>query len=149
METISKISLKKEPSEFKKVQIRSAKDAYDYIKQFYADDIEIFESFFLLLLNQASQTTGYAKISQGGTAGTVIDIKIIAKYALDSLSPAVILAHNHPSGNANPSKADKEMTQKIIDALDLFNIKVMDHIILTKDDFYSFTNNHEINWDKT
>ena len=148
METISRISLKKEPSEFQKVQIRTSKDAYNYIKQFYTDDIEIFESFFLLLLNQASQTTGYAKISQGGTAGTVIDVKIIAKYALDSLSPAVILAHNHPSGNTNPSQADKETTQKIIDALALFDIRVYDHIILTKDDFYSFTNNNEINWDK-
>ena len=86
-------------------------------------------------------TTGFAKISQGGTAGTVVDIKIIAKYAVDSLSPKVIICHNHPSGNKQPSDADLNTTRRIKDALLLLDIKLIDHIIITENDFYSFADN--------
>ena len=86
-------------------------------------------------------TTGFAKISQGGTAGTVVDIKIIAKYAVDSLSTSVIICHNHPSGNKQPSDADLNITRKIKDALLLLDIKLIDHIIITENDFFSFADN--------
>ena len=94
-----------------------------------------------MLLNRANNTTGFAKISQGGTAGTVVDIKIIAKYAVDSLSSSVIICHNHPSGNKQPSDADLNITRKIKDALLLLDIKLVDHIIITENDFFSFADN--------
>ena len=126
-------------SDFPKVKISQSRDAYEFIKNFYETDIEIYESFYLLLLNRANTTTGYVKISQGGTAGTVADVKIIAKYAVDSLSSAVILAHNHPSGNLKPSEADIQLTKKVREALRLFDIDVLDHIILTSENgYYSF-----------
>ena len=139
--TISEYSLKYTKSEIQKTKITTSESASNVIRQFYFDDINIYESFFILLLNRANITTGFAKISQGGTAGTVVDIKIIAKYAVDSLSPNIIICHNHPSGNKQPSDADLNITRKIKDALLLLDIQLIDHIIITENDFYSFADN--------
>ena len=139
--TISEYSLKYTKSEIQKTKITTSESASNVIRKFYFDDINIYESFFILLLNRANNTTGFAKISQGGTVGTVVDIKIIAKYAVDSLSPNVIICHNHPSGNKQPSDADLNITRRIKDALLLLDIKLIDHIIITENDFYSFADN--------
>ena len=139
--TISEYSLKYTKSEIQKTKITTSESASNIIRQFYFDDINIYESFFILLLNRANNTTGFAKISQGGTAGTCVDIKIIAKYAVESLSSAVIICHNHPSGNKQPSDADLNITRKIKDALLLLDIKLIDDIIITENDFYSFADN--------
>jgi DNA repair protein RadC len=138
MENTTLYELKKLQSEFPKVRVLSSEKSADFIRQFYQDDIAIYESFFLLLLNRQCQTIGYAKISQGGITGTVVDVRIIAKYAVDSLATSIILAHNHPSGNLRPSEQDILLTNKVKDAMELFDISVLDHIILTEDDFYSF-----------
>ena len=138
METLKKYDLRKSETGFARVAIRSSKDAADFIRQFYSDDIGIFESFFLLLLDQSNTTTGYAKISQGVIAGTVVDPRIVAKYAIESLSPSVVLCHNHPSGNLKPSDSDIAITNKIKAGLQLFDITVLDHIILTEDSYTSF-----------
>ena len=137
-------SIKKNQSEFPRQKISSSKDAEQFIRQFYGDDLEVYESFFLLLLNQANETVGYAKISQGGIAGTIVDVKIIAKYVVDTLSQAVVLAHNHPSGNIRPSQTDENITTRIIECLNYFDCKVLDHIILTKESYYSFADNGDI-----
>lgn len=139
--TISEYSLKYTKTDIQKTKVTTSESASKVIRQFYFDDINIYESFFILLLNKANNTTGYAKISQGGTAGTVVDIKIIAKYAVDSLSPNIIICHNHPSGNKQPSDADLNITRKIKDALLLLDIKLVDHIIITENDYYSFADN--------
>ena len=139
--TISEYSLKYTKTDIQKTKITTSESASNVIRKFYFDDINIYESFFILLLNKANNTTGFAKISQGGTAGTVVDIKIIAKYAVESLSSAVIICHNHPSGNKQPSDADLNITRKIKDALLLLDIKLIDHIIITENDFYSFADN--------
>ena len=134
-------SIKKNQSEFPRQKISSSKNAEQFIRQFYGDDLDVYESFFLLLLNQANETVGYAKISQGGIAGTIVDVKIIAKYVVDTLSQAVVLAHNHPSGNIRPSQADETITTRIKATLNLFDCKVLDHIILTADNYFSFQDN--------
>ena len=141
MENTKLYELRKNQTDFPKTKIQNANDSAEFIKQFYQGDIEIYESFFLLLLNNSNQTIGYAKISQGGVTSTVVDVKIIAKYAVDSLATGIILAHNHPSGNLNPSSADISITNKVKEAMKLFDIAVLDHIILTADSFYSFANN--------
>lgn len=135
---IKQYTLKTEKTDFEKVQISSSKNAADYIRQFYSDDIEIYESFFILLLNRANKTIGYAKISQGGITGTYVDKKIIAKYVIDSLASGVIIAHNHPSGNLTPSDADKKITQDIKQVCSLIDSALFDHVILTADGHYSF-----------
>lgn len=134
-------SLKKNQSEFAKAKIKTSKDGADFIRQFYSDDLEIYESFFILLLNRASNTIGYAKISQGGIIGTVVDVKIICKYVVDSLASGVILCHNHPSGNLTPSRQDFDITNNIKHALSFLDCNVLDHVILTADSFYSFADN--------
>jgi DNA repair protein RadC len=136
-QTIKLYELKKIQSEFPKKRIRSSADAAEFIRQFYLEDIEIFESSFILLLNQANYTIGYAKISQGGVTGTVVDPRLVAKYAVESLATIVILAHNHPSGNLSPSSADKSLTDKIKNGLKLLDINLVDHLILTKESYYS------------
>jgi len=141
MATLEKISLKKDPTNFERVKITCSGDSANYIRQFYSDDIEIFESFFILLLNRQNKTIGYAKISQGGVAGTIVDAKIVLKYIVDTLASAVILCHNHPSGNLTPSTQDLDLTRKISEAAKLVDSQVLDHIILTPDSFYSFADN--------
>lgn len=126
---------------FKRVKITSAKDASEYIRQFYHEDIEVYESFFILLLDRSNSTIGYAKISQGGISGTVVDSMIVAKYCVDSLASGVILAHNHPSGSTQPSEADKSITKQLREGLKLLNVSVLDHVILTKENYYSFQDN--------
>ena len=138
METINLYELKKLQTNFPKEKITDSNVAYNFIKQFYGDDLEIFESAFILLLNQASQTIGYAKISQGGITGTVIDVRLVAKYAVESLATGVILAHNHPSGNTTPSEADKRMTERCKNALATLDITLVDHLIITEESFTSF-----------
>ena len=139
MEKIRRFKLSSSNTEFEGVKISSSIEAYNYIKQFYHDDIEIYESFYLLLLNRAKVTIGYAKISQGGTIGTVVDNKIIAKYCIDSMADSVILAHNHPSGNRKPSEQDIRLTKKIKEMLYLHEVDVADHLIITKNNYFSFS----------
>jgi len=136
--TTKLFSLKKIPTDFPNIKITSSTDAATFIRQFYSDDIEIYESFFILLLNRPNHTIGYAKISQGGIIGTTVDVKIIAKYCLDSLCSGVILAHNHPSGLLEASDEDKKITEKVKNALSFIDVKVLDHVIISKNKHYSF-----------
>ena len=124
--------LKRLQTDFPAVKVTSEKDAEQVIRKFYGDDIEIFESCFILLLNQANLTIGYAKISQGGITGTVVDTRLVAKYAIESLATGVILAHNHPSGNLMSSQADRAITEKLKRGLAIFDITLIDSLILTK-----------------
>ena len=135
---IPKFSIVKEKSDFKKVQIKTSRESYDYMKGFYVGSMEIYESFFIILLNRANNTIGYAMISQGGITGTVVDPRIIAKFIADSLATGLIMGHNHPSGNKFPSEQDKSITAKIKSMASYFDTSVLDHIILTEDDYYSF-----------
>ena len=139
-----KFDLKATDSEFTKVKITSSESAEKFIRQFYGDDLEIFESFFILLLNRANETIGYAKISQGGIVGTVIDKKILLKYVVESLASGIILAHNHPSGNTNPSQADLNITKDLQQLCKLVDSEILDHVILTADSFYSFADNGKL-----
>lgn len=132
------LGLTKTKSSFDVKQITSSSDSEKYIRQFYHDDIGIYESFFILLLSRKNETIAYAKISQGGVAGTVVDVKIVMKYAIDCLASGIVLAHNHPSGNLHPSDSDIRLTRKIQEACKIMDISVHDHIILTEDGFYSF-----------
>jgi DNA repair protein RadC len=144
METIKKISLKLGKSKYERKQVKSSQDVADYVRQFYGTDIELFESSFLLLLDQSNTTIGYAKISQGGICGTIVDIKIICKYVVDSLAQGVILCHNHPSGNLNPSQGDKDITIKLAQALKILDSKLFDHIIISKNGHYSMQEHNQI-----
>jgi DNA repair protein RadC len=140
LKRLKEYSLSSKTTDFPCAKITDINEAADYIRQFYSDDIEIYESFFILLLNRSNNTIGYAKISQGGVHGTIVDISILCKYAIESLCSGVIIAHNHPSGNTKPSKQDIELTHKVQKALDLFDIKLLDSVVLTKENHESIIN---------
>ena len=96
------------------------------------------EEFWVLLLNRANAVIRKVQISSGGVSGTVADPKLIFKTALENLASALILVHNHPSGNLKPSQADKDLTQKMKQAGQLLEIPVLDHLILTERKYFSF-----------
>lgn len=122
--------------------IHSSKDAAVYALPLFEDTIGIYESFFVILLNNNNGIKGHAKISQGGVSATVVDPILIAKYAIDALAKGVVLVHNHPSASNKPSQEDRKLTEQIKQGLNLFCIKVLDHIILTNtSDYYSFADN--------
>jgi DNA repair protein RadC len=137
--TINEYKLKKIRTDIPSAQLKSSSDVANYAKQFYFDDLEIYESMFIILLNRNNNVEGYVKISQGGTAGTVVDTKLILKYAVDSLAHSVILVHNHPSGNVKPSDADRNITNKTKTALSFIDIMILDHVIITTDSHFSFS----------
>ncbi len=101
------------------------------------------EYCYALLLDRANHLNGYVKISEGGLCATLIDNRKVVKAALDANTDAVILVHNHPSGNPRPGKADIEATDGLRQCLKLFNMRLLDHIILSEDSFFSFADDRE------
>jgi DNA repair protein RadC len=96
------------------------------------------EEFWLLMLNRANRVLGKYKVSQGGLSGTVIDTRIILKKALDNLASSIIVCHNHPSGNKQPSDADVKITEKLKKAAEMLEIKLLDHLIIADKSYFSF-----------
>ena len=106
---------------------------------FNSETIGFIEEFYMLLLNRANAVLGWVKLSSGGTVGTIIDKKIIAIIALQMNASGIILCHNHPSGNMKPSEIDIKITEAVNQACQLFEIKVLDHVIISPDGtYYSF-----------
>lgn len=96
------------------------------------------EEFWIVLLSRANRVIRRKRVSVGGTAATVVDVKIIMKEAIDSLASGIVLAHNHPSGNLRPSADDDRLTMKIRDACAMLDIRLLDHIIIGGDSYYSY-----------
>lgn len=119
-----------------KPKIKSSKDVYNIMR----NNLEYLshEQFWILHLSRANIVTSMDCISTGGTASTVVDVKMVMKSAIDKLSSALILVHNHPSGNMTPSNDDMTLTQKIIQAAKYMDIRVLDHIIIGQGKYYSF-----------
>ena len=137
-------TLKATKQDFAIEKMTNSESSYNFAKKFYHDDLNIYESCFIMLLNRANNVTGYAKISQGGICGTMVDVRLICKYAIEALSTSVILVHNHPSGNLSSSPEDEKITKSVKEALKLFNIRLLDHIIISEYGYYSFLDNGRI-----
>lgn len=142
----NQVRLVREPSTIAMAKIKSSRDGAQYARQLYEDcgSITLYESFYMLSLNNANNVTDYHLISKGGITGTLVDVRIVAKQALDTLAVGVILIHNHPSGTLSPSQADIALTRKIKNGLDLLDIKVLDHMILTEQGYFSFADENMI-----
>jgi DNA repair protein RadC len=97
-----------------------------------------YEVFAVVFLNQANKVNHFEVISRGGITGTVADPRVILKKALEEEATSIILCHNHPSGNLKPSMADEQLTFKIKEAAKYFDIKIIDHVIVSEDGYYSF-----------
>ena len=124
-------------------KITSSKDAYDlFVSTWDLNTLEYFEEFKVLLLNRSNAVLGLIAISKGGISGTVTDIRIILQAAIKSCASGIIVAHNHPSGNLNPSESDSKITQKIKEAGNIMDIQLLDHLIIaSEENYYSFADN--------
>ena len=120
---------------FVKKKITCSRDAADFFTPLVGDLNH--EEFWLLLLDRGNKIIDHFKISQGGISGTVIDVRIILKQALDKLASALILCHNHPSGTMEASEADLKITRKIKNAASVMDISVLDHIIIGQNSYLS------------
>lgn len=116
--------------------ITGSTDLADYLQTALKDFPH--EVFAVVYLNRANKINHFEIISKGGMTGTIADPRIILKKALENEATSVVLCHNHPSGNLKPSKADEELTAKIKEAAKYFDIKVLDHIIVSEDGYFSF-----------
>ncbi len=120
-----------------RIKISCSQDAYKALFDTWnKGSVEHIEEFKILLLNRANKVLGATTISQGGVSGTVVDLKLIFQYALKANASNIILAHNHPSGNRNPSDSDINVTKKAEAAANLLDMHILDHIILAPGDQY-------------
>lgn len=124
-------------------QIKTSLDIVNVFQPILADIPH--EEFWVAYLNRASKIITKQKITQGGIAETVVDVRIIMKHALDHYATAIFLCHNHPSGNTEPSMQDINITKHIIKAGELLNIQVLDHIIIADNKYFSFAEENYIN----
>lgn len=122
-----------------KVVIRSSADIFGHLQPLLGDLPH--EEFWVIYLNKGNRVIDKERVSAGGVAGTVVDVKIILKQALQKLASGIILAHNHPSGNMQPSDADIAVTRKLKEAARLMEIHILDHLILGDTAYYSFADN--------
>jgi DNA repair protein RadC len=137
--TFPEITLKLKKGETLNCQIKTSKDAADLFRQIWdVDTLQIYESVIVIFLNRCNNTIGWYKVSQGGLSGSVIDVRLILATALGCLASGIIMCHNHPSGNLNPSEQDTKITMKIKQAATIMDMQLLDHIILTEENYYSF-----------
>ena len=121
------------------LQIKCSKDVAEIFQPLLSDLSH--EEFWILFLNRSNKVINRMKLSQGGISGTVTDVRMVMKKAIEYLASGIIVCHNHPSGNLNPSESDSKITQKIKDAGNLLDIQLLDHIIISEKDYYSFADN--------
>lgn len=120
-------------------RIKSSSDVFNIFHPLMEDLSH--EEFWILFLNRANRIISRMKISQGGVSGTVTDVRIILKNAIECLASGIILCHNHPSGNNTPSEADIKITRKIKEAGELMDVQLLDHVIICGKEYYSFADN--------
>jgi len=142
--TISEVSLiyRTKVKASDRPQIKCSKDAYELFTETWdLDTIEHHEEFKLMLLTRSNRVLGIASISKGGINGTVTDVRIVLQYAIKSNASGLIVCHNHPSGNLQPSESDTAITKKIKESGILMDIQLLDHLIINTDNYYSFADN--------
>jgi DNA repair protein RadC len=120
-------------------QIKCSRDVFDLLGPILSDLPH--EEFWILFLNRSNKVINRMKLSQGGVSGTVTDVRMVMKRAIENLASGIIVCHNHPSGNLSPSESDTRITQKIKEAGTMMDIQLLDHLIITDRDFYSFADN--------
>ncbi len=127
---------RRESEVVQKKKITSSKDAYEILQTVLSDVPH--EEFWVLILNRANHVTAKIAISEGGSSSTIVDPKKIFKLALENKAEALVLGHNHPSGNLKPSEDDIKITKKINEAGKFLEISILDHIIVGENAYFSF-----------
>ena len=118
--------------------VSCSEDAASVLRSVWSDRMEHREEFFQICLNRANKVLGWSQVSSGGLNSCLVDPKVIYQIALKANAVGIILSHCHPSGNKNPSESDRQLTKKLKSAGKVLDIAVLDHIILTSEDYFSF-----------
>ncbi|MFV0217184.1 JAB domain-containing protein [Empedobacter falsenii] len=122
-----------------KIKVMGSSEVYQVLKvNWDLDTIELQEEFKILLLNQGNQVLGIKSMFKGGINTCSIDVRLIMGMVLKANASALVITHNHPSGNLNASESDKRITSKIKECCELFDIRLLDHIIMAKNSYLSF-----------
>lgn len=124
------------PMEEENPQIKTSRDIYSIMKG--KVERKGYEEFWVMFLNQANRVQSIECVSKGGLASTVVDVKMILKMAIDKLSMSIAIIHNHPSGNLSPSMQDDSLTRKIQESAKLMDLRLLDHVIISKSGYYSY-----------
>ncbi len=136
------LAIRKESESLKKEKISKASDAALFFKNMLQH--KTVEQFVVMFLNTANNVICYETISIGGISGTVVDTRIILQKAIENKASKIILCHNHPSGNLNPSLADRQVTNQITQAAKLHNIDILDHLIVSEEGYYSLVDEEKV-----
>ena len=137
-----KIKVKVSVTKGDKVTITSPEKMVEVMRSiFNADTLMWTEEVIMVCLNRANDVVGYYRVSSGGFSGTILDPRVVMTIALNNASSSIILAHNHPSGNLKPSEGDKAITDKIRNACAFFDMKLLDHLIITDESYFAFSEN--------
>lgn len=132
------ITYKRSPNK-ENVKISSSMEAEFYLRKHWnLETIDLFEEFKMIVLNHANEALGIYSVSKGGVNSTIVEIKHILYIALKTNSTGIIIAHNHPSGNLKPSESDKKITAKIKESSRIMDLELLDHIILSRNAYFSF-----------
>ena len=141
MNEVAEIKISYSTTSTSKIKITSVNKAFEVLLNSWdLDTIELQEEFKVLLLNRANEVLGIYPLSKGGISGTVVDSRLIFAVALKCNATAIILSHNHPSGNLKPSNNDITITNSIKKCADFLEITLIDHLIITRNGFFSFSN---------
>jgi DNA repair protein RadC len=127
--------------------LMSSADIFKFLKEngvFHPDTIELRESFKVMLLNSANRLLGIAHLSEGGVSRTEVDMRHVMQAAILANAAGIVLCHNHPSGNVQPGTADDRMTERVKAASEIFDIRVLDHIVLSSEGYYSYADEGRI-----
>ena len=128
-----------------KPQLQSPSDVHSYLLSIWnMDKVELQEEFYVILLNNAMRVLGWCKISTGGKSATIVDVSHVVQVAVLGNASSIILAHNHPSGKLIPSSSDINLTERIQKSLRPLSISVNDHIIISRQGFYSFLDHNKM-----
>ena len=142
LNTIAEIQVSYSTLDTLKDKVCSGKQAFELIlNSWNKGSLELQEEFKVLLLNRANEVLGLYSMSKGGVSGTIVDVKLLFAVSLKCNASSIIIAHNHPSGNLKPSDADISLTNNIKRCSELLDISLLDHLIITKNGFYSFSEN--------
>lgn len=139
---ISEIKVSYSNSKEVKLKVKNSQDSYAILLESWDKNIiELQEEFKILLLNRSNTVLGVYSLSKGGVASTVVDPKLVFAVALKCNASSIIISHNHPSGHLKPSESDEKLTKRLKKAGEYLDITILDHIIVTKENFYSFADN--------
>jgi len=142
---LPELSLNYKTSTYPKVKITCSGDAFNLLQQVYdLNTIDYIETVVVLFLNRANNTLGWMRLSHGGQSGCVVDGKVLFASALQCGASSIIVSHNHPSGELQPSDSDNKLTARIVEVGKYLDLQVLDHLIVSRYNYYSFADEGKI-----